>query len=221
MKDLRLLCTCVLLTVFLGLKAQTDTLKKTTHLKKWDHEFGMNLYTLNIRGGDYYSKYSAVVDNYAASGFYCKFYRGKNSIRTSADFLQKIILDRYSHSSNTLSLRSLQLVAGYQRHFGNKKITPYIFTDFTFNYSRERRYANYLGYDYIGYYNLPLTSRSAIFGVTPGIGLRIRIKRNITLSVESAAEFFYMKTSENGTGNYYESTGLTAKPLKCSFGFMF
>ncbi len=210
---------------------QADSSKATAGKKTWSREPGINLYSSTVRGGSFYSDYKPVYDHYAASGLSLKFFHGKSAIRSSVDYFQKIILNRVrAVHERDISFKTLQFAAGYQRHFGNKRAMPYVFTDLSYSYGKELTHTPYYGplyYDtnlpYPGYiygYNMT-TVTSHKWSASPGIGLRLRFGKNLILNVETAAEFFYMK--EFGTYNYrsVRTTGIHLKPLKCSFGFTF
>ncbi len=210
--------------------AQTDSSKAPAATKKWSREIGINVYSSTIRGGNFYSDYKPLYDHYAASGLSLKFFHGKSAIRSSVDYFQKIILNRVrAVHERDISFKTLQVAAGYQRYFGNKRAMPYVFTDLSYSYGKElTRTPNYDAlYDtflpYPGYiygYNMA-TVTSHVWSASPGIGLRLRLGKNIILNFETAAEFFYMK--EFGSYNYksLRTTGINLKPLKCSFGFTF
>lgn len=212
-------------------QAQADSSKAAAHTKKWSREIGLNIYSSTIRSGNFYSDYKPVYDHYAASGLSLKFFHRKSAIRTSVDYFQKIILNRVrAVHKRDISFKTLPVAAGYQRYFGNKRLMPYVFTDLSYSYGKELTSGPYYGplyYDtylpYPGYiygYNLT-TITSHVFSASPGIGLRLRLGKNMILNLETAAEFFYMK--EFGTYNYrsLRTTGINLKPLKCSFGFTF
>lgn len=206
------------------LQAQQDSISKTSGTtKKWRYEFGLNVYTLNMRAGDYYSQYKRVFDNYAASGLYVKYYHGKSAIRSSVDYLQKMIFEGYRVKDKNISFKTLQLAVGYQRHFGNKKVMPYVFTDLAFSRSRELQVYPYgplyLPMQY--YYTGPVSIRSTSYSAIPGLGLRINIRKHIILNFETAVEFFYMKAGDSYQVRSYKMYGINAKPFKCSFGFLF
>lgn len=214
-----------------ALQAQQDSIPKTSvATKKWRYEFGLNVYTLNMRGGDYYSRYKRVFDNYAASGLYARYYHGKSAIRTSVDYLQKMIFEGYRAKDNSISFKTLQLAVGYQRHFGNKKVMPYVFTDLAFSRSRELQSYPYNPY-YLPYGSLYLPAqyygtsavsiRSSSYSATPGLGLRLNIRKHIILNFETAVEFFYMKAGDSYQARSYKMYGIHAKPFRCSFGFLF
>lgn len=231
MKPFTLLALVCTLGTACRMQAQADSSKALSVKKKWSHEIGLNVYSSTIRGGNFYSDYKTLYDHYAASGLSLKFFHGKSAIRTSADYFQKIILNRArAIHDRDISFKTLQVAAGYQRYFGNKKVMPYVFTDLSYSYGKELTRAPYYGplyYDtylpYPGYIygsNL-ITVTSHAWSASPGIGLRLRMRKNIILNVETAAEFFYMK--EFGTYNYrsLRTTGINLKPLKCSFAFTF
>lgn len=229
MKPLSLLVLVCTLGTACQMQAQTDSSKTLKHTKKWSHEIGLNVYSSTMRGGNFYSDYKPLYDHYAASGLSLKFFHGKSAIRTSADYFQKIILNRVrAVHERDISFKTLQVAAGYQRYFGNKKLMPYVFTDLSYSYGRELTrvpnydalyYTIYLPYPGYGYNMTTLTSHA--FSASPGMGLRLRLRKNIILNFETAAEFFYMK--EFSTYNYksLHTTGINLKPLKCSFAFTF
>lgn len=206
------------------LQAQQDSIPKTpVTTKKWRCELGLNVYTLNMRAGDYYSQYKRVFDNYAASGLYARYYHSKSAIRTSVDYLQKMIFEGYRIKDKSISFKTLQVAVGYQRHFGNKRVMPYVFTDLAFSRSRELHAYPY-GPLYLpapSYYRSMVSIRSSSYSAIPGLGLRISIRKHIILNVETAVEFFYMKTGDPYQAKSYQVYGIQAKPFKCSFGFLF
>jgi hypothetical protein len=210
---------------------QSDSSKAPAAMKKWSREIGLNVYSSSVRGGNFYSDYKPLYDHYAASGLSLKFFHGKSAIRSSVDYFQKIILNsiRAVHERD-ISFKTLQVAAGYQRYFGNKRVMPYVFTDLSYSYGKELTrvpYYNELYYDtflpYPGYiygYNMT-TVTSHVWSASPGIGLRLRLGKNIILNFETAAEFFYMKDYETYNYKSHRTTGINLKPLKCSFGFTF
>lgn len=226
MKRLRLLTLMCALGATWQIQAQADSSKNTLRAKKWNYEIGLNAYSLTIRGGDFHSNYTNTYDHYAASGFSLKFFHGKSAIRTSADYFQKIIMESVQTMHNrSLSFKTLQFAAGYQRHFGNKRIMPYVFTDLSYGYGREQTRGNYnndpINFLYYPYNYNNITIRSSTFSATPGVGLRLRLARSLILNLETAAEFFYQKQYVTYTYDQRELTGINLKPVKCSFGFIF
>jgi hypothetical protein len=224
MKPFRLLTFVCALGTAIQIQAQTDSSKTVSKTKKWSHEIGMNLYSSTVRGGNYYTHYKTVYDHYAASGLSLKFFHGKSTIRTSVDYFQKITIDRAQSQNQNISFKTLQFAAGYQRHFGNKRVMPYVFTDLSYSFGKEltRGYYGPLYLPYYRYeYNLVMI-RTSSFSASPGIGLRLRLSKNMIINLETGAEFFYMK--EFGTYTFdtaNEITGINIKPLKCSFAFTF
>lgn len=229
MKPFTLLALVCTLGTACQMQAQADSSKALPGKKKWSREIGINVYSSTIRGGNFYSDYKPLYDHYAASGLSLKFFHGKSAIRSSVDYFQKIILNRVrAVHERDISFKTLQVATGYQRYFGNKRAMPYVFTDVSYGYGKElTRTPNYDAlYDtflpYPGYYGYNMTTiTSHVFSASPGIGLRLRLGKNMILNFETAAEFFYMK--EFGTYNYrsLRTTGVNLKPLKCSFGFTF
>lgn len=226
MKTLRLLTLVCALGAGWQIQAQTDSSKTITPAKKWQREIGLNVYSMNIRSGDFYSNYKTIYDHYAASGISLKFFHNKSAIRSSVDYLQKIVVDAPRFiNDRAISFKTLQFSAGYQRHFSNKKIMPYVFTDLSCSFGRElsQRYHNEPIYflPYYPYNKNPVTIKTRTFSAIPGIGLRLRLGKNIILNLETAAEFFYQK--EFGADSYgvHELTGINLKPMKCTFGFTF
>lgn len=211
----------------LAMQAQVlpDASNPVSPTKKWSRELGLNVYSFAVRGGNFYTNYKTVYDHYAASGLSLKFFHGKSAIRTSADYFQKITIERARFSNESISFKSLQFSGGYQRYFGNKKVMPYVFTDLSYSYGKELMRGYNDGPLYFPYYRYEYnlsTVRTSAFSASPGIGLRLKLRKNMILNLETAAEFFYMKqfgTYTFGTAN--EITGINLKPLKCSFGFTF
>jgi|GEM_PF-2049856 len=209
---------------------QTDPSKNPAHAKRWSRETSLNVYSSAIRGGNFYSDYQTRYDHYAASGLSLKFFHRKSAIRTSIDYFQKIILNRVrSVHERDLSFKTLQIAAGYQRYFGNKRVMPYVFTDLAYSYGTELTRVPYYDtpyYDtylpYPGYYGYNLTTiTSHAWSANPGIGLRLRLGKSMILNLETAAEFFYMKESATYSYTPGRTSGINLKPLKCSFGFTF
>jgi hypothetical protein len=210
-------------------QTQSDSSKTVSITKKWTHELTMNLYSSSVRSGNFYNNYKTVYDHYAVSGLSLKFFHGKSAIRSSVDYFQKITVERArSFLNQPLSFKSLQFATGYQRYFGNKKVMPYVFTDLSYSYGKELIRGNNYGpleyvysIAYVPYYYNPVTVRTSAFSASPGLGLRLSLRKNMILNLETAAELFYMKqfgTYTFGTAN--EITGINLKLLKCSFGFI-
>jgi hypothetical protein len=204
---------------------QADSSKTFIRTKKWSHEIGINVYSFAIRGGNFYSNYKTLNDHYAVSGLYLKWFHGKSAIRTSVDYFQKIIIDRpRAIHDKDVSFKTIQITAGYQRHFGNKNVMPYIFTDLAYSNAKELVQTYFYDPLYLPYYpyqqNL-ITVKTSAVSASPGIGLRLRLKKNMILNLETAAEFFYMKQFDTDQNDARNITGFNVKPLRCSFGFIF
>lgn len=127
--------------------------------------------------------------------------------------------------SRDFSFKTLQVAAGYQRHFGNKKLMPYVYTDLSYGFGKELTRSFYNGpFYYLADYRYGYTSteiRTRTFSATPGLGLRIRLGKNLILNFETAAEFFYMKQYDAYIHTPHTLTGINLKPFKASFGFTF
>ncbi|MBA3682211.1 MAG: hypothetical protein H0W73_13790 [Bacteroidetes bacterium] len=202
-------------------KAQTDSINKP---KKWSRELAINIYGLSITGGDYYTNYERTANNYAFSGLNMKFYNKKNAVRASFDYLQQIIANRrlYRTPNNLISSRGVQLSVGYQRMLGKKNPGLYVFTDLSYKHANDiRTMPSY--YPYWDYYYGNTLSRitSVVYAVSPGIGIHIKLKKNIMLTLESAAQFYYSTERSTEISGKYKIKGIAAKPLNCAFGFKF
>jgi hypothetical protein len=219
MKPFTLLIVACAFGLAMQTQAQTlpDASIPVSPTKKWSRELGLNVYSFTVRGGNFYTNYKTVYDHYAASGLSLKFFHGKSAIRTSVDYFQKITIDRARFPNQSLSFKTLQFAGGYQRYF--------VFTDLSYSYGKELTHGYNDGPLYFPYYRYEYnlnTVRTSAFSASPGIGLRLRLRKNMILNLETGAEFFYMKqfgTYTFGTAN--EITGINLKPMKCSFGFTF
>ena len=109
---------------------------------------------------------------------------------------------------------------------------PYVFADIAYSISNELLRPNwelYLPYNfdyaYPYYYQELAKLRSVAWSITPGLGLRINIKKNLFMNFETAAEFFCQKDDVNYQFNFqfynYTTNGINAKPFKCSLGLLF
>lgn len=205
--------------------AQTDSVSSK---KKRKYEWGMNLYSSTIRGGDFYSNYKLVSDHYCFSGLYFKTHRGKNAFRYSAGYFQKIIDNSYFFSrlpGRFISSRSIQLTAGYQRSLNGNKVVPYFFSDVSLDHTKEMIRDVYIYYPYgskIDYYPGGYGLRRIGFqlGIVPGFGMRVKLKKNAFLNFETAAQFFFYK-GFGGSPGPYKMIGVNAKPFVCQLGILF
>src|SRR3954469_19216493 len=89
MKPIFLLTVALICLMAKALPAQTDSLAHGT--KSRQHELGMNLYVLSVQAGDFYSQYQRRVNNYVFNGIYYKYYYGKNALRGSFNYFQKLV----------------------------------------------------------------------------------------------------------------------------------
>ena len=206
--------------------AQTDS-SSTKKAKNGGYELGMNLYTLGVNGGDFYSGYKHKLDNFVFNGLYLKIYFHKNVWRFSGNYFQKLInlQDRTdSKDPSLLSSKSLQLTMGYQRMLGKGKhrITPYLSMDLAYDLKKELRMLDTpfsLYDDYIG--NVNSFTTTSLFSLSPGVGLRISLGKNLTLNLESNVQFFYGLERSNYQPETNKMVGLTIHPLQCGLGFQF
>ncbi|MEO6305092.1 MAG: hypothetical protein ABIP51_18180 [Bacteroidia bacterium] len=194
--------------------AQTDSSKT----KKWARELGLNIYGLSINGGDYYTNYKTTANNYACSGLNVKFYNKRNVIRTSFDYLQQIIVNSrfFNLQNNLISSKGIQLSVGYQRMLSKKSTSLFVFTDISYKHANELRNipSSYASWDY--YYRNQLTLvTSSVYSVSQGIGIRIKLRKNLLLTLESATQFYYSKE------NRYLMEGINIKAMNGSIGFKF
>lgn len=206
-------------------RGQNDSLSRPEASKAYSREIGFNAYSLTVRGGDFYSGYKHLIDNYAASGLYFKRYWGQNGLRFAADYLQKISnqKDFFEERDKAISFRSLQLKVGYQRLLGGKRWSPYFFADLAFTQSNQLLRSIYDGGIYYNNnlmypsYSNYFTRKTAMLSASPGLGLRIRLKQQLRLNLEAGAQFFYMRERSS----HYTSVGINANPFSCSLGFTF
>ncbi len=219
MNPLKLLAILLFLTANGIITAQTNA---DGRQKKY--ELGMSLYSLVIRGGDYYSGYKNRVDNYVLSGIYFRKYYGRRVMRLSLDYQQKIGNNRpgwLGYDNGFISQRLLQCKAGYQYFFNSRSTGFYVSADLAYSYSSEQ-WAYPLDYplNYLSSY-APRAGgtadiRTSAFSCLPAVGLRIHLGKNVMLNLESAAQFFYAIENKSN-----KMIGINARPLNCSLGFRF
>ena len=186
------------------------------------HELGMNLYALTIRPGDFYSQYKNRIDNYLLNGLYYKLYFGRSALRCSFNYLRRFNNASVRYGGNVYSSRTFQAAMGYQYALNKgSKTVPYVFADASFSLLNELRSRD-------GYYALPYHMSSSIAyypnyytscyqgAVSPGIGLRLHLGKNVMLTLETALQLFY-----EVEGHSYRSIGVSARPFQCQLGFMF
>lgn len=200
---------------------QTDS---TTKKKKiTEREFGMNVYAMEIRAGDFYTGYKTTFGNSVFNGLYYKTYRGKNVMRYSLnyfrgkqknDFFRRGGWSEYSYSV-------LQLSAGYQRMFTSGKFAPYAFGDLSVGVCRDvmRNYGYYPNYVVDYYYPYNSIRNRFMSDISAGIGLRIKFNKHVLMNIETAARFYYQYQQINSGGaNIF---GIDGKPLTLGLGFIF
>lgn len=206
--------------------AQTDTTGAIAKRdkRKTTYEMGMNITSLTLRAGDFYSQYYKQLDNQIFSGLYLKCFRRQNAMRFSIDYSQRNVYARKQPSGDVNRIKSLELKIGYQRMLGKRKLAAYVFADLEYNYIRRQGlwnggfYPNNFDYFSNGSYDFSNNFLCA----SPGFGLRWKVAKSIVLNAESGAQFFYVR--ENNADNALQkntSLGINAKILKISIGFTF
>lgn len=207
-----------------GAFCQADSLRmKTQALPK--HELGMSLYALSVKPGDFYSQYDYRIGNYLLNGLYYKRYFGKSALRCSFNYFRQLVNYRNRLYGNFFPSRTFHAAVGYQRLLGKvSKTAPYVFADASYSICRETRqqdflyYPYYLSSSYIAnpyYYDAnPVSSYQ--YAVSPGIGLRVHLGKNVLLNLEAALQFFYEVENHSA-----RSIGISARPLQFQLGFMF
>ena len=196
------------------INAQSDSIANT---KKWNQELGLNIYSLAINGGDFFTYYKRTASNFAFSGLNVKFYKKQNAFRLSFDHLQQIIFINglFGSRNNLVSSRGVQFSAGYQRMFSKKKTSLFAFIDISYKSAKELRdiHSSYSHVEYY-YFGSSLTwVYSSVYAASPGIGIRMNLKRNILLTLDSGAQFYYSRE------NTFLMRGISIKPLNVGLGF--
>jgi hypothetical protein len=212
----------VLMPVRLFCQADSQAVKNGVSAK---HELGMNLYAFSVRPGDFYSQYRNRIDNYLFNGLYYKRYYGRSAMRYSINYFQRLINFGNSFNGTYFPSRTFQAAIGYQRLLGKSlKTVPYVFADISYSsLSEVRGGESYYNYPYylsssLAYYPYYDTYAVQTFqgAVSPGIGLRIHLGKNVALTMETALQFFYQVENHS-----YRSIGVSARPFQCQIGFMF
>ncbi len=160
------------------------------HSKK--NEIGTTLISLKQNFGlvfnvnkYYFSKFSGV--SY-------KRYFGKNAVRVGYDFCDRWDKTSGGDMNGTSSYRENRFRIGYQRLFGNKRIKPFVATDFTLIYSKSQ--GEFQG-GYTGTYQKG-NSEYYGYGFAPAVGFSVNLTHNLSLTVEASLEFLWI----NETGTY-------------------
>jgi hypothetical protein len=208
----------------LGLYSQADSIRIKTQAPA-KHELGTSLYALSIKPGDFYSQYNYRLDNYLFNGLYYKCYTGKSALRCSFNYFRKLAGYKHGSYGSYLPSRSFQAAVGYQRLLGKgSKTAPYVFADASCSLQRETRSQEsyyypyyYLASSYLAnpYYDTYIAN-SYQAAISPGIGLRVHLGKNLVLNLEAALQFFYEVENHS-----YKSIGISARPFQCQLGFMF
>jgi hypothetical protein len=233
MKKSQSIISLILTLLVSSLYSQKDSLATSPPdvKSKPQFEIGINLYGLFIRPGDYFSHYQKVWDSQVFSGIYVKRYTGKNAIRASVEYSRRnVYFGKQPLSHNGVGkgqLASLELKLGFQRLLSSKKIAPYVFTDLEYTHFfrvsllSPNYYLSSLSVPYYYDYNRYYTLAGAFVSISPGIGMRWTLTKNLLLNIESSAQFFLSR--EMGVRNHepVNSIGLNVKPIKLSLGFKF
>jgi hypothetical protein len=224
---------------FVGkLSAQESiTLPQEAQRKTRFSELGMNLYSLGLIRADQQYYTGEVVDQGFFNGFYYKYFKGRNALRTSFNYFQKITGNFYNPGyfyplqGNGVK-RSGELKAGYQYLFGNKKLSAYFFVDARYCYSTEEGVSSYDYWlmstridgiaAYPGRYPYNYLVERTDIGICKGLGLRWNIADKLTLNLETQFEYYYFiqQDLKNSYGKR-TGTGIAVDPIHFSVGFKF
>jgi hypothetical protein len=157
------------------------------------NELGLNLFSFSDFSATTYPATKFGSNLNFGNGIYYKFHTNKNVWRSSISFFkQKIVIndgqqfEGYSFHSNGIK-KAGEAKVGYQRDFCSGKLSPFIFSEFSFLYSKYTGHASEMGC--FGYYgDRPFDIESFEYGISGGIGLRYEITKNIVVSIESNAK---------------------------------
>jgi len=154
------------------------------------NEFGLNLFSIDHLTWNNYSKNKYAADFGYFSGIYYKLHFGKNVWRSSFDYSQKTIVNNNNwaegYYSSIGTKKSGETKVGYQRNFCSGKFSPYVFSDFSFTYSKYSGIDNGSGC-FMYFQNRPFIIESFTYGIAGGVGAKYQIGKNIVISIESSA----------------------------------
>jgi hypothetical protein len=212
MKQIILLLLLIPILAF-GQKPEQNNNSSTSLL----NEFGLNLYSMrHMRYAGIeekkknFNKKTIIATHSFINGLYYKHYFGKNGLRTSFDLFQSINFfdfsswnDGYLYNTN---LKAGELKIGYERLFMTKKIIPFAFVDFIYNYSKEKGFCT-------AFWRQILNEEHQIGG---GIGLGLGYKpiKNLVLSIEINFQIYYSLIHDLEDSWKYESTVFKFNPVR-------
>ncbi len=225
------------------LLAQTDITAPVASDKKSPRFFetGMQLYSLDLANVDYYFQGDPkTVRNSFVNGLYFKYFSGKNVLRASLGYTERVydykegVYPMYSSSSyrpsNVSTFRKGEVKVGYQRLFGSKKLSAYFFAELNYSYSQQKGTSGYsyyyvdaLYYDYRYNYTTSdfLIERSQL-GISKGLGLRWNVVRSLVLNLETNVQYYYYMQQDIKHSTYKQrGLGLNFSPVQFSLGFKF
>lgn len=238
MKTKLLMVCCAGLFLSQGLHAQataSDSILKSG-TKTAFCELGMQLYSLGLTATDHYYYYNPkLVDHTLFSGLYFKWFKGRDVLRASFSYSQKVVLSTDLYSSywpqphHNGIIRAGDLKIGYQRLFRSKKLAPYFFVDVHYGYSKQNgRFGNYM-YPMYNELTVPwqnndreyLIERSQL-GICKGLGLRWNVANRLVLNLETYLEYYYYLQQDIKNSTYKQrGLGLNFNPVQFSVGFKF
>ncbi|MBX3165708.1 MAG: hypothetical protein KF900_14625 [Bacteroidetes bacterium] len=211
---------------------QTDSTAKKKKIT--EREFGMNVYAMEIRAGDFYTRYKTTFGGSVFNGLYYKAYYGKNVMRYSINYFRGKQKDNLLSKKRTVEypFSIFQLSVGYQRMFTNGKFAPYVFGDVSMAYYKDvllysgGTYPWYDDYRFpYPYYQKEKARTGLMYSVSTGAGARIKLGKYMMVNVETAVQFYFSREpsdSQFGSAKAKRNIiGINGKPLTLGLAVLF